>query len=140
MFGRCGLRGNKCAVVASEDCANSDGCRDEGLCAMGHAPLLEADPETAVCMAVDQAACRRSAWCKLHGNCELHEGIGMCWMSADGCKRSEDCRECGRCSFELGRCVAVGKDCQKLEACAKDRRIRPHPDECSFGPTGLVQD
>lgn len=61
-FGDCGLRGERCAP-----CERSDGCRQDGLCALVDGPAP-------ACRATDPSHCRASEACKREGRCRQHQG------------------------------------------------------------------
>jgi hypothetical protein len=87
--GRCTHAGGEsCVATSVAECEASDGCLDEGLCAL--------DTTTRSCTLGTDEDCRASWGCRDHGACVAAEEACVVGTSAD-CAASYGCRDSGRC-------------------------------------------
>lgn len=112
--GECGRRTYKagdafarCYVRSSDDCAQSQACKQRGACHLYDG----IDPGN--CVALTDLDCRQSTECAEQGKCSLGDR-GRCVMEPSGCARTDGCKRDGKCAYEVGgRCVAGEVDCEQ---------------------------
>jgi hypothetical protein len=112
--GECGKRKYKagdafarCYVRASDDCAQSQACKQRGACHLYDG----IDPGN--CVALTDLDCQQSSECAEQGKCSLGDR-GRCVIEPSGCQRTDGCKREGTCNDEIGgRCVAGEIDCKQ---------------------------
>jgi hypothetical protein len=113
-IGECGKRTYKagdafarCYVRASEDCAQSQACKQRGACHLYDG----IDPGN--CVALTDLDCQQSSECAEQGKCSLGDR-GRCVIEPSGCQRTNGCKQAGTCAYEIGgRCAAGEVDCKQ---------------------------
>jgi len=100
--------GDECTPVSDSDCAQSDGCTQQGQCELADGPYSP-------CTVVQSSDCTNSAICKSMGACSLlsedgldgGDGMGDCVaQSSSDCQQSEACKSGGYCTFGAQECCA----------------------------------
>jgi hypothetical protein len=111
--GECGRRTYKagdafarCYVRSSDDCAQSQACKQRGACQLydGISP--------GNCVALTDLDCQQSSECTQSGKCSLGDG-GKCVLEPSGCQRTDGCKREGTCEYERGQCIAGPLDCEQ---------------------------
>jgi hypothetical protein len=112
--GECGKRTYKagdafarCYVRSSDDCAQSQACKQRGACHLYDG----IDPGN--CVALTDLDCQQSSECTQDGKCSLGDR-GRCTIEPSGCQRTDGCKRDGTCTYEIGgRCIAGEIDCKQ---------------------------
>jgi MYXO-CTERM domain-containing protein len=112
--GECGKRTYKagdayarCYVRSSDDCAQSQACKQRGACHLYDG----IDPGN--CVALTDLDCQQSSECAQQGKCSLGDR-GRCVIEPSGCQRTDGCKRDGTCVYAIGgRCVAGEIDCKQ---------------------------
>jgi MYXO-CTERM domain-containing protein len=111
--GECGRRTYKagdafarCYVGSSDDCAQSQACKQRGACHLYDG----IDPGN--CVALTDLDCQQSSECAQEGKCSLGDR-GRCVLEPSGCQRTQGCKRDGTCAYASGRCVAGEIDCKQ---------------------------
>lgn len=126
------------APVCDVDCAESDFCRDDGLCSI----------DGLVCEAKLLAHCLPSVACKSKGECSVV--AGKCGVSSDGdCQQGDVCKVDGKCTHKDGACVETANvkcgdgKCEGAEtkqSCASDcGPVGGDPCPCDAGVCGTKE-
>jgi hypothetical protein len=111
--GECGKRTYKagdafarCYVRSSDDCAQSQACKQHGACQLydGISP--------GNCIALTDLDCQQSSECAQHGKCSLGD-LGRCIVEPSGCQRTDGCKRDGTCVYDRGQCLAGELDCKQ---------------------------
>lgn len=106
-----------------------DGCKDLDKCKRGGQCHRVDDDKAAVdrgkCVALTQADCDGTLWCKTGGNC-TYDGEGGCWPGSDAdCEQSDTCKDEGFCSYNASKgCMKIDSDavCKASNWCKKHSR------------------
>lgn len=109
-----------CQELTENQCANSTGCKRQGLCSL--------DAEKGVCIATSNESCQKSRFCRDNGECTAANNRCVAGSEAD-CRQSFQCKENGFCLQRNGECIAITKSycqiqetCKTLGQCSLDRK------------------
>ena len=114
--GRCKLQGNRCIAASDEACRVSEVCKLDGRCS-----LLDG-----LCQASDQAACRKLRPGKRPRLVRWPIGpdgrlLRTCsYYTNRDCRRTEQCKQYGRCTSFEGACIVTRKHCRRSRGCEVD--------------------
>ena len=125
-----------CWIGSSADCAQSDGCKEYGLCTLAKAPWFAEN----TCVIASDADCKQSEHCRLEAKCTYvapsqSYGNGLCSRQSQAdCLFHEGCGKGGACHFDGSKCVPGSTpNCLLTQACSDNGQCLFKGSECVPG-------